>query len=80
MFDVRQHIKDPSYVWYIVKGVCTLLWVGCMHSKVAHFRQMLHSLKCSILYGNVKMTIYFDIISLMKNYMVVNELKNPYEE
>jgi hypothetical protein len=25
------------------------------------------------------MTIYFDIINLVGNYMVVNELKNPYE-
>jgi hypothetical protein len=31
-------------------------------------------------YGSVKTTIYFDIISLVRNYMVVNELKNPYEE
>ena len=30
-------------------------------------------------YGSVKMTIYFDIINLVGNYMVVNELKNPYE-
>jgi hypothetical protein len=30
-------------------------------------------------YGNVKMTIYFDIINLSGNYMVVNELKIPYE-
>jgi len=31
-------------------------------------------------YGNVKTTIYFDIINLMGNYMMVNELKSPYEE
>jgi hypothetical protein len=31
-------------------------------------------------YGSVKMVIYFDIINLMKNYMVVNELKSLYEE
>jgi hypothetical protein len=30
-------------------------------------------------YGNVKMPIYFDIINLMGTYMVVNELKSPYE-
>jgi hypothetical protein len=26
-------------------------------------------------YGNVKMVVYFDIINLVGNYMVVNELK-----
>jgi hypothetical protein len=31
-------------------------------------------------YDSVKMTVYFDIINLMGNYMVVNELKCPYEE
>ncbi len=30
-------------------------------------------------YGNVQMIVYFDIIDLVRNYMVVNELKNPYE-
>jgi hypothetical protein len=30
-------------------------------------------------YSSVKMTIYFDIINLVGNYMVVNELKSPYE-
>ncbi len=30
-------------------------------------------------YGSVKMTIYFDIINLVGNYMVVNEQKSPYE-
>jgi len=25
------------------------------------------------------MTVYFDIINLVGNYMVVNEQKNPYE-
>jgi hypothetical protein len=30
-------------------------------------------------YGSVEMVIYFDIINLMGNYMVVNELKGPYE-
>jgi hypothetical protein len=25
------------------------------------------------------MIVYFDIINLVGNYMVVNELKNPYE-
>jgi hypothetical protein len=31
-------------------------------------------------YGNVKMVVYFDIINLMGNYMVVIELKKLYEE
>jgi len=31
-------------------------------------------------YGCVKMAIYFDVINLMGNYIVVNELKNSYEE
>jgi hypothetical protein len=31
-------------------------------------------------YGSVKMVVYFDIINLVGNYMVVNELKSPYEE
>jgi len=31
-------------------------------------------------YGNVKMVVYFNIINLMGNYMVVYEQKNPYEE
>jgi hypothetical protein len=26
-------------------------------------------------YGSVKMTVYFDIINLVRNYMVINELK-----
>jgi hypothetical protein len=26
------------------------------------------------------MVVYFDIINLVGNYMVVNELKNPYEK
>jgi len=26
------------------------------------------------------MVVYFDIINLVRNYMVVNELKNPYEK
>jgi hypothetical protein len=30
-------------------------------------------------YGSVTMTVYFDIINLEGNYMVVNELKSPYE-
>jgi hypothetical protein len=30
-------------------------------------------------HGSVEMTVYFDIIHLMGNYMVVNELKSPYE-
>jgi hypothetical protein len=30
-------------------------------------------------YDNVKMVVYFDIINLMGNYIVVNELKSPYE-
>ncbi len=31
-------------------------------------------------YSIVKMSIYFYIIDLVGNYMVVNELKSPYEE
>jgi hypothetical protein len=31
-------------------------------------------------YGSVKMVVYFDIINLVENYMVVNELKSPYEK
>jgi hypothetical protein len=31
-------------------------------------------------YGNVKMLVYFDIINLMENYIVVDEIKNAYEE
>jgi uncharacterized protein YjaG (DUF416 family) len=31
-------------------------------------------------YGSVQMVIYFDIINLVWNYMVVNELKISYEE
>jgi hypothetical protein len=30
-------------------------------------------------YNNVKMEVYFDIIDLVGNYIVVNELKSPYE-
>jgi hypothetical protein len=30
-------------------------------------------------YNSVKMAVYFEIINLMGNYMVVNELKSPYE-
>jgi hypothetical protein len=30
-------------------------------------------------YINVKMVIYFDVINLVGNYLVVNELKIPYE-
>jgi hypothetical protein len=30
-------------------------------------------------YNNVKMVVYFDIINLVGNYMVINELKSPYE-
>jgi hypothetical protein len=30
-------------------------------------------------YNNVKMVVYFDIINLVGNYMVVNELKSPYK-
>ncbi len=30
-------------------------------------------------YGSVKMAVYFNIIKLLGNYMLVNELKNPYE-
>jgi sporulation protein YlmC with PRC-barrel domain len=31
-------------------------------------------------YGNGKILVYFDIINLVGNYMVVNELKNSYEK
>ncbi len=31
-------------------------------------------------YGSVKMIVYFDIINLVGNYMVVNEIECPYEE
>jgi hypothetical protein len=31
-------------------------------------------------YNNVKMAVYFDIINLMGNLMVVNELKIPYKK
>ncbi len=31
-------------------------------------------------YGSVKMVVYFNIINLMGNYMVVDEIKSPYEE
>jgi len=30
-------------------------------------------------YNSVKMEIYFDIIDLVGNYIMVNELKSPYE-
>jgi hypothetical protein len=30
-------------------------------------------------YGSVKITIYFEIINLVGNYMVVDELKSPHE-
>jgi hypothetical protein len=30
-------------------------------------------------YGSVKMTVYFDIVNLVGNYMVVDKLKIPYE-
>jgi hypothetical protein len=42
---------------------------------------MLHSLRTrNLSYGNVRMVVYFDIINLVGNYMVVNELKSPYEK
>jgi hypothetical protein len=31
-------------------------------------------------HDSVKMAIYFDIINLMGNYIMVNELKNSYED
>jgi hypothetical protein len=31
-------------------------------------------------YGSVKMIVYFDIINLVGSYMVVNEIKCPYEQ
>jgi sporulation protein YlmC with PRC-barrel domain len=30
-------------------------------------------------YKNVKMVVYFDIVDLVGNYIVVNELKSPYK-
>ncbi len=30
-------------------------------------------------YGNGKIIVYFDIMNLVGNYMVVNELKNSYK-
>jgi hypothetical protein len=45
-----------------------------MHSKVANAPLP----KCP--YSSVKVVVYFDIINLMGNYMVVNELKSPNEE
>jgi hypothetical protein len=49
-----------------------------MDFKVVHFWWMLDPLPKSP-YNSVKMVIYFDIINLVRNYMVVNELKIPYE-
>jgi len=51
-------------------GVCTLQWL--IFFTDAPF------LKSP--YDSVKMVVYFDIINLMENYMVVTELKIPYEE
>jgi len=48
-----------------------------MHFKVVHFSANAPLLKNP--HYSVKMTIYFDIINLVGNYIVVNELKNPYE-
>jgi hypothetical protein len=31
-------------------------------------------------HDSVKMAIYFDIINLMRNYIMVNELKRSYED
>ncbi len=45
---------------------------GCIHSRVVPLPKNP--------YGNFKMAIYFDIINLIWNYMVINELKNPCEE
>jgi hypothetical protein len=30
-------------------------------------------------YNSVKMVVYFDIINLVGNYIMINELKSPYE-
>ncbi len=49
-----------------------------MHSRVGSFSTTFPFLKSP--YGNVKMAVYFDIINIVGNYMVVNELKNSYEE
>jgi len=51
---------------------------GCMHSKGWFISVDVPLFKNS--YGSVKMIIYFDIINLVGNYMVVDELKNPYEK
>jgi general stress protein CsbA len=49
-----------------------------VHSKVAHFLANAPLPKSP--YSNTKMTIYFDTINLVWNYMVVNELKSPCQE
>jgi hypothetical protein len=48
-----------------------------MHFKVSHFSTNAPLFKSP--YGSVKMVVYFDIINLLGNYMVVNELKSSYE-
>ncbi len=52
-----------------MSGVCTLS--GPFFTNVALPKSS---------YNSVKMTIYFDIINLMGNYMVFNELKSQYEK
>jgi hypothetical protein len=52
----------------IKEGVCTLRWFILTNVPLPE-----------IPYGIVKMVVYFEIINLVGNYMVVNELKNPYE-
>jgi hypothetical protein len=49
-----------------------------MHFKVTHF--FIDALFPECPYGSVKITIYFDMINLIGNFMMVGELKNPDEE
>jgi len=57
-----------STSWWSM-GVCTLRWL--IFSGYSTLKSP---------YDNVKMVVYFDIINLVGNYMVVNKLKSPYEE
>ncbi len=64
-----QYLKD-GVMWQktTLVGVCTLRWL--ISVDVPFLKSP---------YNSVKMTIYFDIINLVGNYMVVNELEIPYE-
>jgi hypothetical protein len=61
----------PQRWCYVTKnrlmGVCTLRWIISTNVPLP---------KNS--YGNVKMIVYFDIINLVGNYMVINVLKSQY--